>query len=393
LEDHYWVGERFVNPLYADRIRRYHYDQGTMDIQTFMTMKRLSFEKIENAIRAQVGLKVEDAALLTGSLASGVGNARSDLDVYLLTERDLDAYQKGPSIPTHCEGVFIDIEWVPSARLKMLQQALRVDVASDLRNALQVQYGSLDFAHRLLVGVPLYNADRVEEAQRLVDREALLSTLEAQGITGIEAVQIDILGAVEERDVLTASLLLGRLVGHINQILLARGDVTDPNEKWRWRHLTQLHRLGALPNVPGLSSADLLDSLVNCGTLTAPTYSGMRARARETVGLANRVIASAQGLSPERTVISPRARGAGPALRLDVTVRSCGLGWKIGALCGGYELSCNSQFAALALQLDGCTHLDALKRHARDNLGAGAEASRLVCDMIEVLSEFGLLDV
>lgn len=98
-------------------------------------------------------LEGSEALLLSGSLVDGLGNARSDLDLYLMAGETT-----GPSVQMALtEHSYIDVERIGSARLRDL--GTRVEQEPDDSWVAATALGDLDLYYRLAIAVPVL-ADR-----------------------------------------------------------------------------------------------------------------------------------------------------------------------------------------------------------------------------------------
>jgi HEPN domain-containing protein len=181
---------------------------------------------------------------LSGSVVGPFANAWSDIDVFVLAERE----PVGPftlTSRTHVasqhqlEGRRVDYEFWRPAHVRALAERLnRLELGTATHAARKLfSYDEEAFLHRLRTGLPLLNADRLHATQALFDF-AKLARFQAQEVIRIlDAVYEDACGMLETGD-LDSAVFSARSVVElsVDAYLHARGN-TDPTAKWRSRRL------------------------------------------------------------------------------------------------------------------------------------------------------------
>lgn len=319
-------------------------------VDQFLSAHGLTRTEVARIVDFNIGIGESDCLCVSGSLSAGLGNRRSDLDLFLFSDCDRSKLEVGPIIPVRCGPVLADLVWVSPSRWSSCLGKLRAAGEGDIRNALTAPHGDLDFLHRILTAEILVNGDALLAFQSEIPALVLQRVLIHRGITGIEALQIDLLGADEASDLLSLRVLVPRLVNHLVDLLVALCGETNPGEKWRW-HLLRRHSGTALPE-------HCFDQLWEL----AFGDGEPRAKAQSAVVEANRWIARAQQYLMHGTLIlipldlpldGYTAGPLLPPLHLDVAIRYEADGFRVLRLCGSVELSFNEAMARLLSAFDG----------------------------------------
>jgi hypothetical protein len=181
---------------------------------------------------------------LSGSMVTPLGNAWSDIDVFVLGDRapvgalsvEGDVYRTNQHF---IERRRVDYEfWRPAHvrgladRLAALELGLFDHVARGL-----FTYSEECFIHRLRLGVPMLNAERFHAFQVLFDFDKLGAYQAQEVLQFVDAWYEDVCGMLQSDDLGSAMLSARHLVGlSVDAYLHKRGN-TDPTVKWRARHL------------------------------------------------------------------------------------------------------------------------------------------------------------
>src|SRR5262245_1279759 len=107
-----------------------------MTLDEYLAHWNISLADVFDAIARKIGVADDDTLFVTGSLVEGLGNLRSDIDIYIVTNRDLSEFHTGPVIIVECSGRALDVEsWTPNevlGRIKLISN----DASPDPRAAL-----------------------------------------------------------------------------------------------------------------------------------------------------------------------------------------------------------------------------------------------------------------
>jgi len=326
----------------------------------------------------------------------------SDLDLFILTERDLTSIYGGPAIVFFCEDNPIDVEtWSP----KMIEETTKrahycAERIADPRYAFNLTIKELDLLHRLAIGKPLLSESVFRPYQQLAVEAPVSQLLFARSESLIDTLQQDIVGHLNEEDAESAQLLAQRLVGATFDCLTATLGNSNSNEKWRLAKISRLQQSdldGLIVYTPFQSIREVaLYFLTFRGDTECSQYCS------EAILLANTIVPWCQ------------AHMAGQ--RLDSSIRSGASRFEPGDVCLGcldflvqirYEndsltvshirkktaLSFNVIAHELLLCFDGKTSVRAAIElmSAKTNC-THAEMARSVQDMISVLDTHGFIE-
>jgi predicted nucleotidyltransferase len=214
----------------------------TLTFDDYLQSRGLVETEIIESVRAHIHLLPGEAIFASGSIVEGLGNLYSDLDLFVVTDRDVSALQAGPAIVLLSRETPIDIEVLsPEDIHRSVQRVCSVyDKLDDPRHALGLTLKELDMLHRLSIGRPLVHPDVCAGYQELVPTAHLARILFARAQSLINSLQQDIVGHIWAGDGDSARLIAQRLAGAAFDCLLATFGNTNPSEKWRLSKLTTL---------------------------------------------------------------------------------------------------------------------------------------------------------
>lgn len=185
---------------------------------------------------------------VSGSIVEGFGNAESDLDVFLVYDGEASGggaeYHRDTNTIAfeYLEGVRIDVERWSAANVRGVADRLGACQIDDWDACLNVPVGDLQFAHRILVGWPLREAERFHELQALFDGEHLARLIATRRLAEYHGVAEDASGAIKSQQHGAALLMARRALQLAVDVLVAAHGETNVKDKWR---LFKLERIGA----------------------------------------------------------------------------------------------------------------------------------------------------
>jgi hypothetical protein len=363
-----------------------------MDLTTFLDRHGMSRAEVTEAIHRRIGRERGEILFLAGSLIEGLGNARSDLDAVLISDRRPGGVGAGVPIPIWTDPFALDVEWWPRADVEALLGRLAelpVDRERDPRTAEIFGGGELRLLHRLGHGEPVQSEAETAELQARLDPRTLDRVLVDRGALEVDAQQTDVVGFVGAGDLESALLQAIEMVGHAAGTLLAAVGDANPSRKWRLAKLRGLGRPGPdLPGGPLLPSP--ADAFLRLWTVRSTSPAAVRRHLAECVHTVRRVVpwarqrflAAEPGAARERALPGEPAGTASrrgrilPCLDLDLRVR-----WLDGRLevtrPGWPEPWVIDERTHEALIcFDGRTRLDEAVRRLRERTGADLETAR-----------------
>lgn len=371
-----------------------------MDLEAYLKCHGLSVSDLKAAIDATIRCEPEDVLIVTGSLVEGIGNVHSDVDVFLVTGRDLGSLSVGPIIPVPCGDRAIDVEWRDPAEFDALCDSVRHAAAGDDRLALCVSQGDLNFLHRVAVGRPLCDLATFNRFRARLDVDALRRVAMKRAIAEIGALQIDVVGLSRARDDATLLWALRRILSWTAQTLISAVGDTSSSEKWRLRKLRCVQSAGGPWAALAGAVADLFVDLACARELPGDA----RSVAARIVSLTNVVVPLAQaGRTPADTLADAFVyRGATrtgwsqctesggvrlPHAAADLTVRWDGSRYVARRVFGDAELVLNSVSLYLLVAFDGCRDAADVARSLAEAAGVGLETSRAAVEDFTYLLE------
>jgi hypothetical protein len=234
-----------------------------MTLDEFLQLRQTQLPAVLLHVQKTVGLGAEDVLLAVGSIVEGLGNSRSDLDLLLITPRDLGPRAARGSVTLVAGKCIIDVRVIKVAEIGELLARFESWSHSpwDLTHAAPFTPAERILLHRLHHGLLLHRGDEEQVTARipaLIDL-ARLKLHVARQMT--RTIQVDMAGYREVGDYRSLVFAAQEVLGHAVDALLAGYQVTNPLPKWRSRLLGSLPRdweqsLRQRPT--GLAAADLV---------------------------------------------------------------------------------------------------------------------------------------
>lgn len=201
-------------------------------------LDKTSVLHLENLDRTSLDVTV----YFSGSLAEGLGNRGSDVDIFVIADREPD----GPHIirkSDFCISIHfagrrrVDFEyWPASAPVRIAEKLDRLRLGDDFVAEKLTPVEEL-FVHRLFIGLPLSGASGFATLQGIFDRARFSGYLTQQAIHRIDGAHEDLCGMLEEQQWDVAVLRARDLMElSVDAWSFHRGR-TNPLSKWRSRLL------------------------------------------------------------------------------------------------------------------------------------------------------------
>lgn len=213
-----------------------------MDLADYLLAHGTTLEELVSQTRKTIKLEPGDVLLAAGSLVEGLGNAKSDVDLYLLTSRDDIACTSLNSLALVLNDSLIDVRIIQYSEIEALLNRFRMwsEQPRHPRRALGFSYEDRKMVHRLWSGQPLLNEARFHNLRALLkDEEVLRHKLDWSRFMA-STVQIDLAGYYLAGDFPSMVFAAQDLLGLTADALLAGHGVATPNPKWRARQLSNL---------------------------------------------------------------------------------------------------------------------------------------------------------
>lgn len=247
----------------------------------YTSLGRQVAEHYENAV----------CAFVSGSLIEGLGNSRSDLDVFIISSHTaVESPAEAVSLEvgearvdvTFSGGLRADTEvWDPesvrsaAAELRGIEPGNRIAMMG-------VPLSRLELAHSVRVGLPVREESKFREVQSGFDYTKLACVQGNRLVSLYQNSAEDAAGAVTDGDSGTALLTSRTSLGcAVDAYLAACGD-TNPKPKWRTR---KLHRLG---------EKDMLAEYLACEVQESVDERSLLVAAKRRLRFANQIAQRAQ---------------------------------------------------------------------------------------------------
>lgn len=244
-------------------------------------------------------IHADDILFVSGSLTLGLGNIYSDLDLFLITERDLsDQAAFAQAVTLHVGPILMDVEFISPHQIDDILNRLRLtyqqSLTNDARKSLDISARELDFLHRLLTGVAVTNPTEFSITCNKVDATMLCAISHTRAAIIAANEHQDLVGFLHERDYASARFAGQRLLDATMDCTLAALGNTMVKDKWRIKMAERLATPGWDAALPGgklsMSLATSYLALQDWGS----TALDIRKHACRITHFANRLIPWAQ---------------------------------------------------------------------------------------------------
>lgn len=233
-----------------------------MHLDEYLVSRSLQLTEVVAAIASSTGLQAVDVLFVAGSLVEGLGNSKSDIDFFLLSDRGDIEFTSLNTVALMVGGCLIDVRVVRYGELSGLLARFKSwsEMPRHPRRAMSFSYDERKMLHRLASGLPLHGAERFAALKAELDVEQFARHKLDLSRFLASTWQIDLAGLRDCVDILSMPFAAQELLGHTVDALLAGHGKLNPNPKWRPRELKglPLNWTSALPVIPGKASADRL---------------------------------------------------------------------------------------------------------------------------------------
>jgi hypothetical protein len=213
-----------------------------MNIVEYLHNHGIALPRLVAEIGAAVGIASDDVLLAAGSLVEGLGNAKSDIDLVLLTSRNDIAFSSLDCVALLFGNCLIDIKVIQHAEVDALLHRFADWAAQPRqpRNAMDFTYDDRIVLHRLWSGMVLHGEARFEALHRGLNRATLAQHKLDCARFMASTLQIDLAGFSLAGDALSMPFAAQDLLGYTADALLAGFGLLSPNPKWRARLLERI---------------------------------------------------------------------------------------------------------------------------------------------------------
>jgi hypothetical protein len=228
-------------------------------------------------VARRLHIEGKDALWVTGSLVEDLGSRFSDVDFYLITERDLsNQLVFTNTIISQVSDVVIDVEVHAPEKIRSLIERLSAfpyDEDRDFRKSLVFSQGDLKLLHNLSKSDFAAAGPHRAPLEFRIDERGLARILFDRSLAHVNSLHSDILGAFTEGDLRTLGPLLNGYYWHLAALLLASHSFTNPGEKWRARNLERLKSMNGAYGLPAYSHSTCVKLFDGGAPTCAPRLS------------------------------------------------------------------------------------------------------------------------
>jgi len=182
----------------------------------------------------------DDILFLSGSLIETLGNRLSDIDVYVISERDLaGCFGRRPDA-FEFKGLMIDLQMVARREVDELLGRLESLPSAARYVSRRFSFADWQFLHRLMAGRAPIGEVAFAAIQGRVTLQTLARFKLEWATEWITRLQVDLAGLHAGGDWQSMLFVAQQLLGYSVDCLLAAYGLTNPSPKWRIRLLNRL---------------------------------------------------------------------------------------------------------------------------------------------------------
>ena len=174
----------------------------------------------------------------------GIGNSFSDIDLYLITNRELSSqFHFTNTVILTAKATIVDIEvfdWAYINGLLQQLQAYPANTERDFRETLCISPGQLKLLHALSIAELAKGYQATLKKLQEIDKWSLARILLDRSLAHIYSIKTDIQGTINSSDLEVTRYLLVDYYWHIVNVILAMNGYSNPSEKWRVKYYEDL---------------------------------------------------------------------------------------------------------------------------------------------------------
>ena len=234
-----------------------------MTLDEFLQLRQTQLPVVLLHVHKTMGLGADDVLLAVGSIVEGQGNSRSDLDLLLITPRDLNPRAASGSVTLVAGKCIIDVRVLKVDEIGELLARFETwsHLPWDLTHAAPFTPAERILLHRLHHGLVLHRGENEQVTARIPALADLARLKLHVARQQARTIQVDMGGYREVGDYRSLVFAAQEVLGHAVDALLAGYQLTNPLPKWRSRLLESLphdweQSLRQRPT--GLPAADLV---------------------------------------------------------------------------------------------------------------------------------------
>jgi hypothetical protein len=213
-----------------------------MNLAAFLDHHQINLEEVVAQTDAAVHLSRGDILFVSGSLVEGLGNAKSDLDLFLITRRDNIQFTSLNDVTISAGDCLIDMRVLQYSAIEGLLKRFKnwAGRPQPPRSAFEFTDEDRKLLHRVMIGRTLYGEAEFEELKCGLKQKDLARHKLDWASHMAATLQVDLAGLHAEGDRHSMLFVAEDLLGYTMDGLLAAYGNTNPNPKWRVRLLEGL---------------------------------------------------------------------------------------------------------------------------------------------------------
>lgn len=199
-------------------------------------------------ILAELNLPAEPYTIyVSGSIVEGFGNADSDLDVYIVYPEQVPVvaadFNLGEGLISIVDSTQwrLDIESWSQEQILAIAQRFHAYSLDDWNQSLLFKELTIDFAHKLRVGIPILHPENFQQLYEAFDFSKVSHAIMAKNLVFYNGTQEDAAGAITSKQYGTALLTARNLIELAIDVLIASYGETNNKSKWRFFKLEKLN--------------------------------------------------------------------------------------------------------------------------------------------------------
>ena len=210
------------------------------------------FQVSDAQIIEQIGPEPEETIFLSGSLVDGLGNNRSDLDIFLLFNANATgvlSYDRNYI----SSGRRFDVSYISESLLQKVICTLEsLEPANPSYYFPRVlhesvpNYETITMLHRLRVGIPIYNAKRFSALCASIPWERYFIWNYRIKLNEFDGFSEDVMGAIESGDLISARSIVGLQLDLLLELLLSARRISYDRAKWVVKKVSLLSETDSL---------------------------------------------------------------------------------------------------------------------------------------------------
>ena len=213
-----------------------------MELAGFLSYHGITLDEIVEQAKATLRLSPDDALFVCGSVVEGLGNEKSDLDLFLITSRKNIPFTSLNDVLLIIGRCAVDVCVVQHSAVEELVKKFNdwASLPREPRNTIAFTDEERKLLHRLRSGLALYGRERFEQIRDQIKFIDLARHRLDTAQHFASNLQVDLAGLRSAGDQYSLLFCAQELLGHTVDALLAAHKYTNPHWKWRIRQLSDL---------------------------------------------------------------------------------------------------------------------------------------------------------